>query len=150
MKAALKAHIQALKALNAKTVKAGWFASNRYPDGYSVAQNAAFQNSGGVIKRGDHQIVIPARPFMDLAGTNVQTQQSATAKQLINQVLRQNEEAPKALAKIGLLMENEIKKAIVQGEWAPNAPSTVKKKGFNKPLVDSGILLKTVASKVDD
>ncbi|USN16330.1 hypothetical protein PLUTO_00140 [Luteibacter phage vB_LflM-Pluto] len=53
-----------------------------------------------------------------------------------------------ALAQIGMAMEGCIVDSIKSGNWLPNADSTVKKKGFNKPLIDKAVMFQTVSSKV--
>lgn len=52
----------------------------------------------------------------------------------------QNGEATKALAlqTIGQLHQSQIAAHIRSGEFTANAPSTIKRKGSSKPLVDTG------------
>jgi len=42
----------------------------------------------------------------------------------------------------------EVKKMIKSGATAPNAPSTVAKKGFNRPLIETKLLYDNVAAEV--
>ena len=39
---------------------------------------------------------------------------------------------------IGAAAVGIIQKEIVDGQWTPNAPSTIKKKGSDRPLIDTG------------
>jgi len=41
-----------------------------------------------------------------------------------------------ALERIGIWMQDKIKRSITTGNWAPNAPRTKEKKGSSKPLID--------------
>lgn len=103
-------------------------------------------DADGVTKA--HTITIPARPFMRLAGVTFRNSrakvQAKIAKQLVTGKIQPNQ----ALGQIGQELENCIVKSIKNGGWTENAPSTISKKGFNKPLIDDGTMLKTVNSKV--
>jgi hypothetical protein len=177
--------IAILKATSGKKVEAGWFESNRYPSGVSVAEIARLNEFGGTIKhpggtkyitdaivggkvnqkfvgsrfvsgdfKGDHSvtgphvIVIPPRPFMRLASqmfTNDSLRiQMKIAAKLINGKLSPDQ----AMNQIGIAMEGFIVKSIKDGVWTPNAASTVAKKGFDKPLIETAQMWKTVNSKV--
>jgi hypothetical protein len=52
------------------------------------------------------------------------------------------------LKQIGMAMENEISDSIVNGGWIPNSPRTEKRKGFNKPLIETSQMFQTITSKV--
>ncbi len=55
------------------------------------------------------------------------------------------------LKAIGVKFREKIQKAFETsgfGTWAPNAPSTVVKKGSSMPLIDTGQLRKSVSSRV--
>jgi hypothetical protein len=95
-----------------------------------------------------HVIVIPARPFMRLAWTKFKQQrlkiQAKIAKDLINKKIEPNQ----ALAQIGMALEDCIADSIKNGGWQSNSPSTISKKGFDKPLIDTAHMWKSVNSKV--
>lgn len=57
----LEKQIAALKALDGATVEAGWFESNRYPDGKSVAEVARINEFGALIKVDAHEQTIYRR-----------------------------------------------------------------------------------------
>ena len=48
------------------------------------------------------------------------------------------------LKKIGIFQKDLIQEKITEGEFAPNAASTVKKKGSSKPLIDTGRMRQSV------
>jgi phage gpG-like protein len=54
------------------------------------------------------------------------------------------------LKRIGLRMENDVKKNITTGAGIPppNAPSTIARKGSSRPLVDTGQLVGAITSAV--
>lgn len=95
-----------------------------------------------------HQIVIPARPFMRLAWSNFLLQKGPMQKKMAREIFEGKKSPTQCLSDIGLILEGLIAKSIKNGGWTPNAPSTVRKKGFDKPLIDDAIMLQTIASKV--
>lgn len=95
-----------------------------------------------------HKIVIPARPFMALAWSMFSQQRAALQKTIAKKLITGETTPAKALGLIGLALEGCIAKSIKNGNWTPNADSTARKKGFNKPLINSGHMLQLVSSKV--
>lgn len=54
-----------------------------------------------------------------------------------------------AMDTVAQVMEGDMKKNISEWQQPPNAPATVKRKGFNAPLRDTGAYLKAITSRVD-
>lgn len=54
------------------------------------------------------------------------------------------------MEKMAKRCETEVKKIISTGATAPNAPSTIARKGSNKPLVDTEIYLDNVVAEVQE
>lgn len=54
------------------------------------------------------------------------------------------------LTQLGRSAVKEVKNIIKSGSTAPNAPATVKKKGFNHPLFHKGKLLENVNYQIED
>jgi hypothetical protein len=154
-------HIKALTALKGKSVEAGWLETSRYtaggsgknkvPDsqvGQPIAKIMRIQEFGATIRRGNATIVIPARPFMRLAWSNFGKSRKAIQKAIARDLVRGKITPDQALGQIGLAMEGFIVESMKNGGWAPNAASTVAKKGFDKPLIDSAQALQGVTSQV--
>lgn len=95
-----------------------------------------------------HKIIIPARPFMRHAWSNFLVRRVQLQKQLATDILSGKVTPDKALGKIALVLEGLIAKSIRDGNWTPNAPSTVAAKGFDKPLIDTSHMLQSLSSKV--
>jgi hypothetical protein len=156
-------HIAALKQLKGHSVEAGWFESARYkagrnskgkpiPDkqiGTSISYVMRVQEFGATIKRGNATIVIPARPFMRLAYKKFLEQRKVIQKKIARQLVRGEIKPEQALGQIGLVLEGCIVDSIKNGGWEGNAASTIAKKGFDKPLIDSAQAWQAVASKVN-
>ena len=97
---------------------------------------------------GPSVIVIPARPFMRLAEMNFKADSLKVQMKIASKLIRGSISPAQAMEQIGMEMENYIVDAIKKGDWTPNAASTIAKKGFDKPLIDSSHMWKTVNSKV--
>lgn len=54
----------------------------------------------------------------------------------------------RALKRLGLMVEGDIKKRIAAGIKPPLHPRTIKKKGSSKPLIDTGALRASIASEL--
>jgi hypothetical protein len=95
-----------------------------------------------------HKIVIPARPFMRLAWANFYADRSKIQKRIARDLISGKISIDKALAQIGDILEGYIAKAMVNGGWQKNAVSTIRKKGFDKPLIHHSHLLQGIESQV--
>lgn len=92
---------------------------------------------------------IPSRPFIRIsADTNRQTW-TKIAQQCVNGVI--DGDSPRDAAQVvGHRMVEDIRKVFGdKSKLAPNAPSTIKKKGHDKPLIDTGKLKATVNYRVE-
>lgn len=146
-------HIAALKGLEGKKVEAGWFESDRYGAGEGavgvpVAKIARIQEFGAAITKGKTVIVIPSRPFMRMAWAKFSANRPTLQKAIARKIIEKGLSAEKALAQIGLELENCIASSIRDGGWQRNAASTIAKKGFDAPLRDTKHMFKTINSKV--
>jgi hypothetical protein len=122
-------------------VRVGFLAGRNYPanakgKSLSVAQ-VAFWNEFGTRRA-------PARPFFrntlyDLAPT--------LGKRMGKIAKATNYDSAKTLALLGTGIKDQLVKAIV--DWpADNAKSTEKRKGFNKGLIDTGVMQRSVDFEV--
>lgn len=126
---------QALK-LDGKGVKVGIRRGKGSHEGTDMLDIAVYNHFGTA--------TIPARPFVsDCAEKNAGQIQEAQ-KRLVYRVYQGGLSADGALAELGAWYVNVQKGHILHGGWTPNAPATVKRKGSNRPLVDTGQLVNTV------
>lgn len=86
---------------------------------------------------------IPARPFM----RNTYQENISNYRNLVENAVYDvlgGDDAELALTKVGMQMQNDIKDNIRNGDWTPNAPSTIERKGSSKPLIDKGKMLGSI------
>jgi len=77
----------------------------------------------------------PSRPAFR---TTIAQQSPSWGKKLGIAVKATNYDGQKSLALLGQSMRDDLESSIAQWSSPPNAPSTIARKGFDKPLVDKG------------
>lgn len=131
-----KRYFAELKKLADMEVAVG-FQSNgaSYEGGASVAEVAAYNELGSSST--------PARPFMRQSFEKHGDELQAACEQ-VNRVLASGGSLEEALNQLGVMAKALIQEQIVNGEFAANAASTIKKKGSDKPLIDTGTMRQSV------
>ena len=130
---------KALDAISANVTKAsevqiGFLENARYPDGTLVAMVAAINEYGKPPSQ-------PPRPFF----RNMIAEKSKEWPDDVQKLLKSHDYAADAtLADMGELIKGELADSIVQFTSPPLKPSTVAAKGFDKPLVDTGTMLRSI------
>lgn len=81
---------------------------------------------------------IPARPFMHDSAVKYSGEVGAAMTHLARKVQLGQASAYAALSTLGQFHQDQIVAQIRSGDFAPNAPSTIKRKGSSVPLVDEG------------
>ena len=126
----LRQIIERTNALAGTGVRVGYQVDSGRVDGVDILDIAVW-NHFGTSK-------IPPRPFLFDASVKyshdvgVAMARAAQAVQM-GRVSKEN-----ALAQLGEFHQNQIRAHLRSGEFAPNAPSTIKKKKSSVPLVDTG------------
>lgn len=88
---------------------------------------------------------IPARPFF---AQTVQVHEEEIREAAVSEaekVLRGNEKAQQAFREIGTDVQKKVQKRIDEGQFVPNAPSTIKRKGHDHPLIDTGTMRDSIS-----
>lgn len=94
---------------------------------------------------------IPARPFLAQGFAKAAPKIRPLLRNLAQKMAKDPKYRPNNdLARIGELYVQTIQGGILAGIPPANAASTVKKKGFDLPLVETGSLLNAIAYKVGD
>jgi hypothetical protein len=121
-----------------------------------AASGTHFLRNGRFVKRKDanfssththgaYEIRIPPRPFF----RNMIKKHGPEWGGDIAKLLVPNEfNAAKVLGLMGQRIVGQLRQSIVDTNEPPNAPSTIARKGFNKPLVDTGHMLNSADFEV--
>lgn len=98
---------------------------------------------------------IPPRPLVEPAieaKGNIEPIQDALKEAATAALKGKPEEAKRAMRMAGMLAQNAVRAWFTdpRNNWAPNAPSTIKRKGSNRPLIDLGEMRKAVTYVLDE
>lgn len=118
-------------------VKVGFLEGGRYEDGTPIAA-VAFWNEYGTAH-------IPPRPFFRTA---IDNQSGAWAETLAGAVKHYDYDTNQVMNAMGVKISEDIQQSIAGWQAPPNAESTVRKKGFDKPLIDTGVMQRAVDFEV--
>ena len=132
-----KRFLKTLEDLGKKAVYVGFVQGKygNYEDGTTVAQVAAWNEFG--------TRNMPARPFMMQTVTTRQAEIKKLFQEAGKQVLK-GADAEKVYNQIGVVGKAMMQEQIVNGDFAPNAASTIRMKGSDKPLIDTGQMRQSV------
>lgn len=133
----LSAALSKYKDMNA-SVRVGVLENATYPDGTPVAM-VAFWNEYGTKTS-------PVRAFFR---TTVSDQKKNWVLSVQN-LMKMHDDPKKVMGLMGEHMRGQIVQSINTWTDPPNAPYTVARKGFNKPLVEHGIMMRSISYEVSE
>jgi hypothetical protein len=139
--AALEAKLREIaeKAGAPKAVRVGFLEGATYADGKPVAQIAAINEFGAP------EANIPPRPFFR---GMVERKKGEWAGDLGKIIVASDYDQDVSLGLMGKLIEDQLQESIREFSSPENAESTIEKKGFNKPLIDTSHMLNSVSSEI--
>lgn len=130
-----KKYFRELKKMTDMEIQVGFQGDQKYEDGTSIAQVAAINEFGASD--------IPERPFMRQSFENHEGELQA-ACDAAQRLVSSGGSAEQALQQIGVVAKGLVQDEIVNGGFAPNAESTIKKKGSEQTLIDTGTMRQSV------
>jgi len=133
----LSAALSKYKDMNA-SVRVGVLENATYPDGTPVAM-VAFWNEYGTRTS-------PVRAFFR---TTVSEQKKNWVLSVQN-LMKMHNDPKQVMGLIGVHMQEQIVQSINTWSDPPNSAYTIAKKGFDKPLVETGVLMRSIKSEVGD
>ncbi|SSN07963.1 Uncharacterised protein [Klebsiella pneumoniae] len=125
----------------AVTLRAGILEEAKYPDGTQVAQVGYIQEYGAP------EAKIPPRPFFRAV---INEGKQSWPAILASSVEHYQGDVKSALSLLGEQIVGELSQSIRDWNSPPNAPATIVKKGFNKPLIDTGQMANSFSYEVTD
>ena len=133
----LSAALSKYKDMNA-SVRVGVLENATYPDGTPVAM-VAFWNEYGTRTS-------PVRAFFR---TTVSEQKKNWVLSVQN-LMKMHNDPKQVMGLIGVHMQEQIVQSINTWSDPPNSAYTIAKKGFDKPLVETGLLMRSIKSEVGE
>lgn len=128
-------YFRELQKMTEMEVRVGFQGDEKYEDGTSIAEVAAHNELGSSDT--------PERPFMRQSFENHESELQA-ACDAANRLVSSGGSADQALQQIGVVAKGLVQEEIVNGDFAPNAESTIRKKGSEQPLIDTGTMRQSV------
>jgi hypothetical protein len=129
----------ARKLRKASSVRVGFLEGATYSNGTSVAQVAAIMDFGAPAAG------IPPRPFF----RNMVAEKSPEWPDAIEKLIASEDyDSDKILKLVGEGIAGQLRQSIRDFDSVPLKPATIKRKGFDKQLVDTGVLLASVDYEV--
>lgn len=133
----------ALKDLDGLVGKTGYFETAKYTDGTPVAYVATVHEYG--YPAGG----IPARPTMRPTADAKRAEWAETMRKGAAAALNGQMTARDALERLTLRAAGDVSAAIAALQTPALKPETIARKGFSKPLVDTGQMLRSVTGVVE-
>ncbi|EAP7890140.1 hypothetical protein EOG09_16135 [Salmonella enterica] len=130
-----------------KSLKVGFLEGATYPDGTPVALVAAANEFGRMVsgRAGELYYQLP-RPFFRGMIAEKSPEWGSSMEYLLQ---ANNLNTDIALDLLGQHIRGQLMNSIIELESPPLADSTVKKKGFEKPLIETGHMMNSVDYSVD-
>jgi hypothetical protein len=120
------------------SLKVGFMEGATYPDGQSVAEVAVYNEYGTE--------TAPPRPFF----RNAVDKYGDEWAPAIGKLLKRNDmDVVRTLQMTGEAIKGQVQQSIKDTNHPPLAESTIKRKGFEKPLIDTGQMLDSVEYQID-
>lgn len=132
-----KKFFAALQSIGDLQVRIGFQAGEAEHEGVDLCDIAMFNELG--------TIHIPSRPFMRDTVDNHQDEILDYIVKWSKKCLEGSMETHEMMMNIGMLVKGLMQKEIVRGDFVPNAETTIKRKGSDKPLIDSGLMRESVS-----
>lgn len=127
-----------LEELDSLEVRVGFQAGQSNDDnGVDICDIAAWNELGT-------STGIPARPFIRNTADNHENEINRFATNLVKKLCSGELTAEEMLKKLGVYVKGLMQKEIKDGDYIPNAPSTIAKKSSDKPLIDTGRMRQSV------
>lgn len=120
-------------------VRVGFLENAKYPDGKSVAMIAAIQDFGS----GN----IPSRPFFR---NMIAAKQGEWPAGIALQLRETNYDVKQTLDRVGAAVAGQLRQSIIDTNEPPLAESTIRRKGFEKPLIDTSHMINSVDFEVEE
>lgn len=124
-----------------------------YPKGINglSTPEAAYDGKASVIEvaiKNNYGLGVPQRAFFDLALIKIEKTYQKALNQYGPLLLQGKADFKKILDLAGRLAEDDVRNSIMDGDWEPNAPATIKAKKSDRPLVDTMTMYRRVTHKV--
>lgn len=131
---------KALKKSNNKGIDVGFLSSAKYSNGTQVAAVAYYNNFG--------TINMPARPFFNKCVAKNTNKWLSTLSDMLKKNRKNELNVNSCLDMLGNVIVSDIQESITQLREPPNTEQTIKQKDSSNPLIDTGLMRKSVTYRI--
>lgn len=93
---------------------------------------------------------IPERPFLVVGVESALPAVTKIMRDGAKAALTGRNTANQTLNTVGLVAQGAVQKKIVDGPFVPNTPETIRRKGSDRPLIDTGALRQAASYVIED
>ena len=130
----------ALKKSNVKGMDIGFLSSAKYSNGTQVAAVAYYNNFGTAN--------IPARPFFSKCVSENTNKWLFTLSDMLKKNRKNELNINQCLDMLGNIIVSDIQESITRLKEPPNKEKTIKEKHSSNPLIDTGLMRKSVTYRL--
>lgn len=141
-KRSLMQKIRNLIGQQAPDLVVGFLADATYPDGTQVAAVAAYNEYGTKNT--------PPRPFMQATVKFKRKKWMTFLASKMKKGRLDGDTKVKVMKQMGVLIKSDLQGSIRSLKFAPLKPSTIKAKGFNKTLIDTATMIRSIDWEIRD
>lgn len=143
----MKALEEIARKMGGGEVSVGFMEGATYPDGTPVAAVAFWNEYGKSVESAEGNYFQMPRPFF----RNMIAKESGTwPKKMAALAKATDYDGPKVLALMGEDIKGALQQSINELQSPPLADSTIERKGFAKPLIDSSHMINSVDYRVEE
>lgn len=124
-----------------------------YPADDTGVANPHYENGASIIDvaiANNYGLGVPQRPFFEEAREPIQVMFNGALKSRMPDLNSGKVDYQKLLGVIGVKAEHEVRRSIRDGNWTPNSPETIARKGSDRPLIDTGAMVQNVTHIVKE
>lgn len=125
-----------IKKLNKLQVRVGFQQGDEQEEGVDLLDIAMWNELGTSSS--------PSRPFMRKSVDENEEKINAFLNVQIKKLAKGEATAEQVFKAVGAFQKGLVQEKIKNGEFEPNSPYTIKKKGSDKPLIDTGTMRQSV------
>lgn len=105
-------------------------------DGTTIVEVGAFNEFGS--------IGVPERPFLRTTIAQYHNNYTQIIKQMLSDIIMGKKSVVQAVGILGIKSQADVVSTINNWDDPPNSPETIDRKGSSQPLVDTGIMKKSI------
>lgn len=125
-----------IKKLNKLQVRVGFQQGDEQEEGVDLLDIAMWNELGTSSS--------PSRPFMRKSVDENEEKINAFLNAQVKKLAKGETTAEQVFKAVGAFQKGLVQEKIKNGEFEPNSPYTIKKKGSDKPLIDTGTMRQSV------